>query len=129
MAKYHIAVLPGDGIGKDVMDAAKIILDTIQLNAEYTYGDIGWEFWKNEGNPLPDRTLQLLRETDCCLFGAITSKPKDDAQKELKPELRNKEITYSSPIVRLRQEFNLHTNIRPCKAYPGNSLNYRDDIT
>jgi isocitrate/isopropylmalate dehydrogenase len=128
MSKYHIAVLPGDGVGKDVIDAAKIVLDSIDLNAEYIPGDIGWEFWKKEGNPLPDRTLTLLKETDCCLFGAITSKPKNDAQKELAPELQGKGLTYASPIVRLRQEFNLHTNIRPCKAYPGNPLNYRDDI-
>jgi 3-isopropylmalate dehydrogenase len=128
MSKYHIAVLPGDGVGKDVMDAAKIVLDTIDLDAEYIYGDIGWEFWRKEGNPLPDRTLTLLKETKCCLFGAITSKPKDDAQKELAPSLQNNGLTYTSPIVRLRQEFNLHTNIRPCKAYSGNPLNYRDDI-
>ena len=81
MSKYHIAVLPGDGVGKDVMDAAKIVLDTIDLNAEYTMGDIGWEFWKKEGNPLPDRTLSLLKETDCCLFGAITSKPNERCTK------------------------------------------------
>ncbi|MFA5101626.1 MAG: isocitrate/isopropylmalate dehydrogenase family protein [Candidatus Thermoplasmatota archaeon] len=128
MTKYHIAVLPGDGVGNDVMDAAQIILEVIGLDAEYIPGDIGWEFWKKEGNPLPDRTLSLLKETDCCLFGAITSKPRDDAIKELAPELRDKGLTYSSPIVRLRQEFNLHTNIRPCKAYSGNPLNYKDDI-
>ncbi|MEM0493321.1 MAG: isocitrate/isopropylmalate dehydrogenase family protein [Candidatus Thermoplasmatota archaeon] len=128
MKRYKIAVLPGDGIGKDVMDAARIVLDEISLNAEYLPGDIGWECWRNEGNPLPERTLELLRETDCCLFGAITSKPNEDAQKELKPELRGKGFVYTSPIVRLRQEFNLHTNMRPCKAYPGNPLNYRDDI-
>ena len=128
MSKYHIAYLPGDGVGNDVMDAAKIVLDTINLDAEYIHGDIGWEFWKTEGNPLPDRTVELLKGTDCCLFGAITSKPNEDAQKELMPELRNKGIVYSSAIVRLRQELNLHTNLRPCKAYPGNPLNYRDDI-
>jgi isocitrate/isopropylmalate dehydrogenase len=128
MSKYHIAVLPGDGVGKDIMDAAKIVLDTVNLDAEYIKGDIGWEFWKKEGNALPDRTVSLLRETDCCLFGAITSKPNDDAQKELSPELRNTGLVYTSAIVKLRQEFNLHTNIRPCKAYPGNPLNYRDDI-
>lgn len=128
MAKYHIAVLPGDGVGKDVMDAADIVLKTVNLDAEYIKGDIGWEFWKKEGNPLPDRTLSLLKSTDCCLFGAITSKPNEDAQKELALELRSKGMVYSSPIVRLRQEFNLHTNIRPCKAYPGNPLNYRNDI-
>jgi isocitrate/isopropylmalate dehydrogenase len=128
MSKYKIALLPGDGVGHDVMDAAKIILDVIDLDAEYTYGDIGWEFWKTEGNPLPQRTIDLLKKSDCALFGAITSKPNVEAQKELIPELQNKGIVYSSSIVGLRQMFNLHTNIRPCKAYPGNPLNYRDDI-
>ncbi|UCF12694.1 MAG: isocitrate/isopropylmalate dehydrogenase family protein [Thermoplasmatales archaeon] len=128
MPKYHIAYLPGDGIGNDVMDAAKIVLDAIDLDAEYIHGDIGWEFWKTEGNPLPDRTVELLKETNCCLFGAITSKSNEDAEKELIPELRNKGIVYSGAIVTLRQELNLHTNMRYCKAYPGNPLNYRDDI-
>jgi len=128
MAKYQIAVLPGDGVGKDVMDAAMIVLKKLKLDADYRFGDIGWEFWCKEGNPLPDRTIQLLRETEVCLFGAITSKPKEEAEKELAPELRGKDFTYSSPIVALRQMFDLHTNLRPCKAYPGNPLNYRDDI-
>ncbi len=128
MAKYRIAWLPGDGIGKDVMDAAKIVLDEIKLDAEYIPGDIGWEFWCKEGNPLPDRTIKLLKQTDCALFGAITSKPKEEAEAELAPELKGKGYVYSSPIVRLRQEFNLRTNLRPCKAFPGNPLNYRDDI-
>lgn len=128
MAKYKIALLPGDGIGKDVMDAAQIVLDKLALDAEYFPGDIGWEFWCQEGDPLPKRTTELLKKTDCCLFGAITSKPKEEAEAELAPELKGKGLVYSSPIVRLRQEFNLRTNLRPCKAYPGNPLNYRDDI-
>ncbi len=128
MAKYRIAVLPGDGVGKDVMDAAMIVLKRLELDADYQLGDIGWEFWCTEGNPLPDRTIQLLKETDVCLFGAITSKPKEETEKELAPGLRKKGLTYSSPIVALRQMFDLHTNLRPCKAFPGNPLNYRDDI-
>jgi len=128
MAKYKIAWLPGDGIGNDVMEAAKIVLDKLNLDAEYLPGNVGWEFWKKEGNPLPDRTIKILKETNCCLFGAITSKPKDEAENELAPELKGKGYVYSSPIVRLRQEFKLHTNLRPCKAYKGNPLNYRDDI-
>jgi 3-isopropylmalate dehydrogenase len=128
MAKYKIAWLPGDGVGNDVMEAAKIVLDELKLNADYIPGDVGWEFWKKEGNPLPDRTIKLLKETDCCLFGAITSKPKEEAEKELSTELIGKGHVYSSPIVRLRQEFMLHTNLRPCKAYKGNPLNYSDDI-
>lgn len=128
MAKHKIAWLPGDGVGNDVMEAARIVLDALKFDAEYKHGDIGWEFWRHEGDPLPQRTIALLHNTDACLFGAITSKPKEEAEKELSPELRDKGFVYSSPIVRLRQEFNLHTNLRPCKAYPGNPLNYRDDI-
>ncbi len=128
MAKYRIAMLPGDGVGNDVMEAARIVLDKLSLDAEYIYGDIGWEFWKKEGDPLPQRTIKLLKETDCCLFGAITSKPKEEAARELAPVLQNKGYVYFSPIVRLRQEFNLRTNLRPCKAYPGNPLNYKDNI-
>ena len=128
MQKYKIAWLPGDGIGNDVMEAARLVLDALKLDAEYLPGDIGWEYWRTEGDPLPVRTVELLKKTDCCLFGAITSKPKEEAEQELLPELRGKGYVYSSPIVRLRQEFNLSTNLRPCKAYAGNPLNYRDDI-
>ena len=128
MAKYKIAWLPGDGVGNDVMEAAKIVLDKVKFDAEYIHGDIGWEFWKAEANPLPDRTVKLLKETDCALFGAITSLPKEEAENELIPQLQGKGHVYASPIVRLRQEFNLRTNLRPCKAFPGNPLNYRDDI-
>ena len=130
MAKYRIAWLPGDGVGVDVMEAARIVLDRSGFSdkAEYIHGDIGWEFWCTEGEALPERTLELLRSTDACLFGAITSKPKDEAAKELAPELQDKGFSYFSPIVRLRQELGLHTNLRPCKAYPGNPLNYKDSI-
>ena len=128
MAKYKIAWLPGDGIGNDVMDCAKLVLDTLNFDAEYIHGDIGWEFWCSEGDPLPQRTIKMLKTTDCALFGAITSKPKEEAVKELIPELQGKGFVYSSPIVRLRQEFNLRTNLRPCKAYPGNPLNYQEGI-
>jgi len=128
MSKYRIAVLPGDGVGVDVTEAAMMVLEAMEFDAEYIYGDIGWEFWCREGNPLPDRTIDLLKRTDACLFGAITSKPREDAARELKPELRDRGFSYFSPIVRLRQEFDLFTNLRPCKAYPGNPINYRDDI-
>jgi len=128
MAKHRIAVLPGDGVGRDVIEAAMMVLDQLAVDAEYIYGDIGWEFWRKEGNALPDRTIKMLKGTDCCLFGAITSKPKEDAAAELDPSLRGKGLSYFSPIVRLRQEFDLYTNLRPCKAYPGNPLNYRENI-
>ncbi len=128
MTKHKIAWLPGDGVGNEVMEAARLVLDKIEFDAEYIPGDVGWEFWKTEGNPLPERTITMLKDVDAALFGAITSKPKEEAQKELAPALRNKGLSYSSPIVGLRQKFNLHTNLRPCKAFEGNPLNYKDDI-
>lgn len=127
MAKYKIAWMPGDGVGNDVMDAAKIVLDRLALDARYIPADIGWEFWRKEGNPLPDRTVDILNNSDCALFGAITSKPTGEAAKELDPALAGKGLSYFSPIVRLRQLFDLHTNLRPCKAYPGNPLNRLGD--
>ena len=128
MAKYRIAWLPGDGVGRDVLEAARIVLDALKLDAEYIPGDIGWEFWCKEGNAMPDRTLKMMTDTRCALFGAITSKPKDEAARELAPSLQGKGYVYFSPIVKMRQVLNLHTNLRPCKAYPGNSLNYREGI-
>lgn len=128
MAKYKIAWMPGDGVGNDVMDACKIVLDSLKLDAEYIPADIGWEFWCKEGNALPDRTLKILGETKCALFGAITSKPKEEAEAELVPALRGKGLVYQSPIVKLRQTLNLKTNLRPCKGYPGNPLNFQDGI-
>ena len=128
MSTYRIAWMPGDGVGNDVMEAARIVLDAMKFDAEYVPADIGWTFWCTEGDPLPPRTIEILRQTDCALFGAITSKPREEAAAELAPELADKGVTYFSPIVRLRQLFDLHTNMRPCRAYPGNTLNYRDDI-
>jgi isocitrate/isopropylmalate dehydrogenase len=127
MPQYKIAWMPGDGVGKDVMEAARLVLDAMKFDAEYIPADIGWEFWCNEGDALPQRTIDTLKQTTCALFGAITSKPNDEAQQELTPRLQGKGLLYRSPIVRLRQLFNLHTNMRPCKAYPGNPLNYRGD--
>jgi len=128
MVKYRIALMPGDGIGNEVMDAAQIVLDKIALDAEYIPADIGWEFWRKEGEPLPQRTIDTLKTCDCALFAAITSKPKEEAEAELIPALQGKGLVYRSPIVRLRQMFDLYVNLRPCKAFQGNPLNFRDGI-
>ena len=128
MAKYRIAWLPGDGIGVEVLEAAKIVLDRLDLDAEYIHGDIGWEFWCREGDAFPARTIELLRTVDAAMFGAITSKPAKAAEAELAPELAGKGLSYRSPIVRMRQLFDLYICLRPCKAYPGNPLNYREGL-
>jgi isocitrate dehydrogenase (NAD+) len=124
MQKRTIVALPGDGIGRVVLEETIRVLDQAGFSAGYIEGDIGWEFWKNEGNPLPDRTIELLEKHKIGLFGAITSKPKDAAASELDPSLRDQGFVYSSPIVGLRQHFNLDVCIRPCRTYKGNPLNF-----
>ncbi len=116
--------MPGDGIGKVVLDEAIRVLDAAGFEAEYVNGDIGWEFWCKEGNPLPDRTIELLKKHKIALFGAITSKPKDKAASELAPELQGKGHTYYSPIVSMRQMFDLDICQRPCRTFKGNPLNF-----
>ncbi len=124
MAKRTIVAMPGDGIGKPVLDETIRVLDAAGFDAEYVEGDIGWEFWKSEGNPLPDRTIDLIKKHKIGLFGAITSKPKDAAFDELSDELKQKKLVYSSPIVGLRQHFGLDICMRPCHTYTGNPLNF-----
>lgn len=128
MAKYKIAWLPGDGIGVDVLEAARIVLDKLALDAQYLPGDIGWEFWCREGDAFPARTVDLLKNVDAAMFGAITSKPVKDAAAELAAALQGKGLTYRSPIVRMRQLFDLYICLRPCKGYAGNPLNFKPGI-
>jgi len=124
MTKRTIVAMPGDGIGKVVLDEAIRILDAAGFDANYVQGDIGWDFWCKEGNPLPDRTIKLLEEHKIGLFGAITSKPKDKTLAELAPELKDKGYVYYSPIVAMRQHFKLDICLRPCKTFKGNPLNF-----
>jgi len=124
VSKRTIVSMPGDGIGKPVLEETIRVLEAAGFEANYVEGDIGWEFWRSEGNPLPQRTLDLLAEHKIGLFGAITSKPKDEAFEELAPELQAKGLVYSSPIVGLRQHFGLDICLRPCRTYQGNPLNF-----
>ena len=119
-----IVSMPGDGIGKVVLPESIRLMEAAGFKANYVHADIGWEFWQTEGNPLPQRTINLLQEHKIGLFGAITSKPKDEAAKELSPELRGKDLVYFSPIVSMRQHFKLDLCIRPCKTFKGNPLNF-----
>ncbi|MCK5798265.1 MAG: isocitrate/isopropylmalate dehydrogenase family protein, partial [Deltaproteobacteria bacterium] len=124
MSTKTIVSMPGDGIGKTVLPEAIRVLEAVDFDAEYINADIGWEFWCKEGNPLPERTIDLLAEYKLGLFGAITSKPKNEAAKALDPALRDKGHVYFSPIVGMRQRFNLDLCIRPCQSFPRNPLNF-----
>ncbi len=124
MSKRTIVSMPGDGIGNAVLPEAIRVLEAAGFEADYVHADIGWEFWCSEGNPLPQRTIDLLKEHKIGLFGAITSKPKSDADSELAPELRDQGLVYYSPIVALRQHFTLDVCARPCQTFKGNPLNF-----
>jgi len=124
MAKRTVVVMPGDGIGKVVLPEALRVLEAAGFAADWIEADIGWDFWTREGNPLPERTVELIDRHKVALFGAITSKPKDAAARELSPALRDQGHVYYSPIVGLRQRFDLDISIRPCITFPGNPLNF-----
>jgi len=124
MSKRTVVLMPGDGIGKTVLPEAVRVLEAAGFEADYVNADIGWDFWCKEGNPLPQRTIDLLQKHGLSLFGAITSKPKSEAAAELDPSLRDKGYVYYSPIVGLRQHFNLDICTRPCKTFKGNPLNF-----
>jgi isocitrate dehydrogenase (NAD+) len=124
MAKHTVVTMPGDGIGNQVLPEAIRVLNAVGFEANYVHADIGWRAWCNEGNALPERTIQLLAEHKLGLFGAITSKPKQAAEAELKPELQSKGYSYFSPIVTMRQKFGLDICMRPCIGFPGNPLNF-----
>jgi len=124
MAKHTVVTMPGDGIGNQVLPEALRVLKAVNFDAEYIHADIGWDCWCREGNALPERTVELLAKHKLGLFGAITSKPKKQAEAELKAELKGKGYSYFSPIVTMRQKFHLDTCIRPCISFPGNPLNF-----
>jgi len=124
MAKHTVVTMPGDGIGAQVLPEAIRVLNAAGFEAEYVHADIGWERWVREGNALPQRTIELLRQHKVGLFGAITSKPKKEAEAELSPALKGKGHQYFSPIVAMRQIFNLDVCMRPCLSFAGNPLNF-----
>jgi len=114
MAKYKIARIPGDDSGHDVMEACMIALEPLGLDVQWVDADAGWCMWEKYGNTVPEKTWEVLHSTNCCLFGAITSKPNISG--------------FKSAILQIRQGLDLYCNLRPVKAYKGVPLNYRDDI-
>ena len=124
MAKPTIVSMPGDGIGKTVLPEALRVLEAAGFQADYVPAEIGWDCWRTQGNALPHKTIELLEKHRVGLFGAITSKPREAAEKELDPKLQGRGLVYFSPIVGLRQHFNLDICIRPCRSFPGNPLNF-----
>ena len=107
---YDIAIISGDGIGLEVMDACEYMLDKLDLEFRFTYGEAGFECFNKNGTTLPDETIKMANKSDAVLFGASTSTPGEP-----------------SPIINLRKELNVYANIRPIKSYKGVNC-IRDDI-
>ena len=97
--KYQIAVVPGDGIGKEVMEATIFVLDSLDIDFDYVYAEAGDECLEKTGNALPGETLDFIRNADACLFGAAGE-------------------TAADVIVKIRQEMKMFANLRPVKTYP-----------
>ncbi len=108
-----VVVLPGDGIGPEVVDASLPVIDALALPWTLEFGDLGWEYWRTEGNPVPERTWDLISSADAALVGAVTSKPAKEARQELDPRFDPEEFRYVSPVIQLRQRLELFANIRP----------------
>ena len=106
--RYQIAIVPGDGIGREVMEATLFVLDSLGIDFDYVYGEAGDECLEKTGTALPAQTLEIIRNADACLFGAAGE-------------------TAADVIVKIRQEMKMFANLRPVKAYP-NTNSLSDDI-
>lgn len=121
---WDVVLMPGDGIGNQVLPESIRALNAVGFKAKYHDAKIGWQEWCDHGNALPEETIQMLEKYKLGLFGAITSKPKGEANAELNPALKGKGFEYYSPIVTMRQRFNLDICLRPCIGFEGNPLNF-----
>jgi homoisocitrate dehydrogenase len=101
---HRICLLPGDGIGPEVIDQAARVLDALGLGLEFTHAEIGYAAYQKHGSPLPDATLAAIHASDAALFGAVTTPPDIPG--------------YFSPVIRMRREFDLYANLRPCQSIP-----------
>ena len=101
-----ICLIPGDGVGQEVIPAAAEALQTLQLDLAFVEAEAGFACFEKHGSALPEETLALARKSDAVLFGA-TSSPSTIV------------AGYRSPILALRREFDLYANLRPVFSLPG----------
>jgi 3-isopropylmalate dehydrogenase len=104
-----IAVLPGDGIGPEIVAQAVKVLNALNLNIEMTEAPIGGAGYESAGDPLPDATLKLAKDADAVLLGAVGDWKYDKLERHLRPE---------RGLLRIRKELNLFANLRPALLYP-----------
>jgi len=111
--RHRVCVLPGDGVGVEVVDALLPVFEALNLPIDLDFGQIGWECWRTGGDPVPAETWAKIAAADATLLGAITSKGLHEAEAELPAALRNTSRVYVSPVIQLRQRLSLYANVRP----------------
>ncbi len=100
----RICLLPGDGIGPEVIEQSARVLEALALPLDLVTAEIGFGAYQKTGSPLPEATLAAIRSSKAALFGAVTTPP----------DLPG----YFSPVIRMRQAFDLYANLRPCRSIP-----------
>lgn len=105
---YKIAVMPGDGIGPEIMDQAVKVLRALGENFEMEMADVGGVAYARHGHPLPEATLALAKSADAVLFGAVGDFKYDNLERRLRPE---------QAILGLRKALGLFANLRPAKCF------------
>ncbi len=104
-----LAILPGDGIGPEIVAQAVKVLKALKLEISLTEAPIGGAGYEAAGDPLPDATLQLAKNSDAVLLGAVGDWKYDKLERHLRPE---------RGLLRIRKELNLFANLRPALLYP-----------
>ncbi len=102
---YKVAVIEGDGIGKEVIPKAIRVLNEVGSDIEFIYTEAGYEVFKKKGTSVPEETIEILHETYACLSGPMTTPPGIKG--------------YRSASVTIRKIMDLYVNVRPIKNYPG----------
>jgi 3-isopropylmalate dehydrogenase len=104
-----IAVLPGDGIGPEIIAQARRVLDRLELKFEFEEAPVGGAAYAAQGDPLPESTLKAARAADAILFGAVGEPKYDSLPRAKRPE---------QAILGLRKALGLFANLRPAQVFP-----------
>jgi 3-isopropylmalate dehydrogenase len=105
----NVAVLPGDGIGPEIIAQARRVLEKLDLKIEFTEVPVGGAAYELHGDPLPPQTLKAAQQADAILFGAVGDPKYDKLERAKRPE---------QAILGLRKELGLFANLRPAQVYP-----------
>jgi 3-isopropylmalate dehydrogenase len=105
----NVAILPGDGIGPEIIAQARRVLLALELDIEFQEAPVGGAAYAASGNPLPEKTLALAKSADAVLFGAVGDPKYDNLPRDKRPE---------QAILGLRKSLGLFANLRPAQVFP-----------